>query len=396
MTALADWKRALMALYPPGSFSRDPSSLHGVLAEADAKVLYAGAQVVEQLEKEVFPQTAEQDLSDWESIYRMPHAPGATDAMRRAALTGRWRGGMPFNLAGVRAIVAELISPEYAWRDAFGNALIDWRYRQILNACTLVETVGAQDLHVAAATDARWDATHKLGATSLIDLIVEDGRITLDDFWFSAKITACSSNDGLLGVCLHQDLTNSQWWGLWTIGADVKLRKSWICDNVIGGPANATVEPAYPYWLTIGRVAGETRVYLDAVMPSPFNPASLTLKGSLAVPFHPRQVGVVLWNDGATSQNITVGEVRLAYRMKHHNVEIIENCLATLSGATDLNRFFCFVRRSPLDAGAADLRRATLELDRFKPGHINLTVGESTLFITDSFHDLTDRDVLGS
>jgi hypothetical protein len=394
MTVLADWKRALMALYPPGAFSRNPSSLHGVLAEADAKVLFAGAQVVEQLEGEPFPSSAIECLDDWEAVYRAPHAPGATTAQRQAALVARWRGGMPFTLAGVRAIVADLLNPEYAWRDPHSNSLVDWRFTQTSHGGTITETASL-NLAVAGAVDARWDATHKLGVMCLLPLIVEDGGVTTDDFWFSAKMGATTSSDGLVGVCLYQDDQNAQWWGHHTIGGVDRIRKSWICGNALGGPEDVTVRPAPPYWLTIGRVAGVTRVYLDAALPSPFAPTALAEKGACDVPFHPRQAGLVIWNDGATAQSGIVVETRLAYRLKHHNVEIAETCLAILAGASDVNRFFCFIRRPVLDYGAGDLPRAALELDRFKPGHINLTVGETSTFLTDDSHSLTDRDVLG-
>jgi hypothetical protein len=400
MTVVGDWHRALMALYPPGSFSRDPASLHGILAEADAKVLFAGAQVVEQLEKEIFPSTAEQTLTEWERVFRSPPAPGSTTAQRQAAISARWRSAMPFTLEGARTIAADLLMPEYYWRDAFENGIIDWRYTQDLNACTLVEVGGAtpyQRIAVATAADARWDATHKLQGMSTIPLIVERGAVTPDDFWFCARVDMNSINDGMGGVLLWQDDQNALGVGLQTVGASVKIRRWSIIDNVVATLDSGVAEPTAPYWITIGRIAGVVHAYVGTTLPSPFEGDALTTHlGTIPAPtVHPTRCGIFLFNDGTTSQQMSFGEIRQAYRMRQHNVQIIENCLATLTGASDTNRFFCFVKRPLTDFGAGDLKRAQIELDRFKPAHIQFTVGETSYFLADDAHCLTDRDVCG-
>lgn len=92
--------RQLMDSRPPGAYSDDEDSLQAIILGGASEGLGVSLEQVNALQLEVFPQTAEECLEDWEQLYNIAVPVDASLADRRATLLGLVRGGKPVSIPG--------------------------------------------------------------------------------------------------------------------------------------------------------------------------------------------------------------------------------------------------------------------------------------------------------
>lgn len=395
MTAADYYRDLFLDMLPPGAFSVDPDGIVYALATGIGSMLARAEESGDALAAEALPHTADQMLPEWERLHDAPSPVGATVAERRAALVGLWRLALPATLAGLRAILADTLNPEYLHRDEHDDGAVSARYRSDLNACTASEVAGPPaELHLEAAggTDARWTDSAKLRGLLLLDDLDPS-----DDVWVCAYLNAhtLAADDCGVGLVAYQDDDNAVCWGVLRSGGVSQIAGFGLEGNDVFGPASAAAWPG-ARWLILGREGSRYTGYLEASLPAPFDVSGLTPLMDRLSPVRAVSFGYAAKNDGAGQALGQWAELRVAYRRQENNVEIIEYPVDLVVPGQETDKYTFFVHRHPGDAGDYRLGAAQRLLDRAKHGHTLGMVGESDCFRADDPHSLTDRDILGS
>jgi len=387
------FKAVLLDMYQPGAITRDPDSLHGHCVEEDANALARFKDAVDQLNEEIFPYTATDCLEEWETAFDVIPPPGATVAERQAVLLSRWRGAMPSNNAGIRAILAPLLNSEYQFRDRCDDNNVSARYEEITGGGEADEDANRLRVRIPAGNDGRWDATNKNFHARLLDIIDRE-----DDYYLEVQyVTSISVGLGsAAGSVLYQDEENALIFAPWNVGSTTKLRFGMVLDNV-PIEVDSVALPSLPFWTQASRVHGVFYFKYGASLGALTQLCRYPATDTEATPINPRKLGLAAAN-GATFplSEILVDDVQVKYGRQENNVEIIEHTLATVPAGDPEEKFHAFVHRDPDDAGTYQLDKAQRELDRAKQAHTYMRIGESDCFRCDDPYSLTDRDVLGS
>ena len=82
--------RLLLDLLPTGPYSKDPDALHVRELQSVAELLEEADDDVAALLDELFPDTAEETLADWERVFGIVPASTATTAQRQAAVAAAY------------------------------------------------------------------------------------------------------------------------------------------------------------------------------------------------------------------------------------------------------------------------------------------------------------------
>jgi len=117
--APADIKRTLLDLYPPGAYPdltdrNGDDTFHADILEMDARALADGQDAADQLELEVFPQTAEQTLDEWEAALGIDVVTTDT-AERQAMCRDAASAALLLTPANLRAMLGELLASVYGF-----------------------------------------------------------------------------------------------------------------------------------------------------------------------------------------------------------------------------------------------------------------------------------------
>ncbi len=99
--------RVLMGSLPPGAFNDNDDGIMAIVLRALSAGLGKALELVYQLARELFPRTTDECLTDWERLYALVPAAGASLDDRRQALLAALRGGKGVDIASF----AEQLNP---------------------------------------------------------------------------------------------------------------------------------------------------------------------------------------------------------------------------------------------------------------------------------------------
>jgi hypothetical protein len=395
---LIKYYRALKSLDPPGVYKDDDASLHYHLAKVDARGLANGQSLLDHLELELFPHTAEQTIEKWEESYRLTPKPSATIQQRRDACVARWRATASSSPKHLRQALASVLNPTTAFRDTCDDSSVSWRYTQVLGNGTVAEDTTDLTISCGNTDQCDWTAAQQNAPRLLIKNVDRS-----DDCTISAKIIGLTGGgtDGAWGgVCLYHSATNAVCLQVEEISSAINVRLWHITGGVrYSGSATAlgfTPAAGTPCWLRLSRIGSTYYFYYGQSL------SSLTTLRSLSTGLMPQAIkhlGVFAGNSAADSYpacDLDIDQIEISYGKTYNNVELIETTLALATAGDDDDIFRAFIHRDPEDDGNYDIFEAQQICDRMKQAHTLITVGESDCFLCDDDYSLTDRDVLGS
>jgi hypothetical protein len=381
--------RVLRSIQPPGVYSTSDDTLSNKELRTFARALGDDGQVaVDRLEREIFPHTAAECLTEWEALLGIVPLADATLVDRQAACLSVWRGAQPSTPKALRNMLASVLAPTHAFWDRFDDGTVSWRFIQRPGAGSIGEGAGILQLTVDEGVNSRWDAFNANGVLCTLELVDRDDSVTV-----MAKVQTDSLTDGAHGgVTILESLTAAVRLRIhegWTPG-ERRLVADEIEDGVVTTIADAAA-PDEPCWLVLER-AGKAYTFkygasLDALT---------TLHVHSATTLRPAEAGVFVGNNrpGYHAGSMSFAELRLRYGKQANNVELVEMRAAHLPGDAPEDIFFAYVHRDVEDPGAYDIRTAQRLMDRCKQGHTLILVGESDSFCCDDPYSLLDRDVL--
>lgn len=385
----------LKSLLPPGAYSDDDESIVMRTVRADAEQLAAGGEsVVQALEREIFPDTAEASLPEWEKMLGIALPANATLATRQAACVSKWRASLGSSLDAIRTILDPLLNATTAFRDPFDDSSVSPRWEQNSHTSTITEAdpsplTGYLDI-VLGAGDRRINATLNLGPVLLVPLHDRDDTFTVTTH--TKAIVAVNEQGG--GTVVYANANNWFHFGIKYEGGTSYLQ----IDQLVDGTYTENVFRTTPTTASVYTVIEKTAANKLQFKYHDTDPASVAqiLEVDLGT-MVPRKVGVFAKNyDGASSGGVEIHEISFSHGLSKNNIEIIEFPLSLMQSTTDTSKFTAFVHREPTDAGTYDIKETQRTLDRIKQAHTLLRVGESDSFKTDDPYSLTDRDLLGS
>lgn len=395
---LTKYYRALKSLDPPGVYSEDDATLHSHLLKVDALGLSSAQSLIDHLELELFPHTAEQTIEQWEESYRITPKPSATIQQRRDACVARWRATASSSPKHIRQALASVLNPTTAFRDACDDSDVSWRYTQVLGNGSVAEDATDLTISCGSTDHCDWSSSEQNAPRLLIKNIDRS-----DSVYISAKIiglTGGSTAGAWGGVCLYHSATNVVGLQLEEVSSAIHVRTWYIVGGTkYSGGTTAigwTPSAGAPCWLQLAKVGTTYLFYYGASL------TSMTLLRSLSTGVMPhaiKHMGVFAGNTAGSSYpacDLDIDQIEVTYGQSYNNIELVETPLALAAAGEDENIFFAFVHRDPEDGGNYDIVDAQNICDRMKQAHALIYVGESDCFRCDDPYSLTDRDVLGS
>ncbi len=373
------YRDLLKDMLPPGAYNLgDDTVIHAICAGA-GELLEIVEDDIEQLQKEVVPQTAEESLDQWEGQLDSPYKGESSIADRQAALTAIWRMAVGVKMHGLRSVLGPLLNMEYGFRDTCDDNDVNFQYEEVAGGGSSSETTDLV-LDVAGAADAEW-AGNKANQYMLLLRNHDRGdQITVEGVFNAATLPL----DCHAGLIIYDSDDRAFTFGPVNSFGTVYLRlrekgpSSW--------PVHYSVAwPGYPAEIGI-------RFKNGIVSCGTVNPWS-ELDTVEDVVLTPKKIGVYIANDGSTAADLTIDEVRVQYGLSHNNVRLIEMPLDMVPSGGK-HKFHGFVFRDPSDSGTYDINQAQRVLDKAKSGHTLWRIGESNSFKCDDPYSLTDRDVL--
>jgi len=386
---IASNRRLLMDLYPPGAYpsidGRNGQTFHYDLCDRDAELLAQAQAATEQLELEIFPQTAEETLDEWEAALQIDTVLTAV-ADRQGLAADAARSPLLVTPKNLRAMLAELLQSVYGfWDPGTFDVLAHYDVQNGLG----VVGEGAAGLVAEGATPAAlvWPGDDAHVSNRLVD---RDDGFTFEAELQSATINAATAT-GLFLSPGPGGSGHGLFFGQEHFGGSTAIR-ALLYDADAGDWASlgsiATVGP--PCWYRIVREGNLYHLRAGASLG-----ALADVAVNVELPWRPR-----VWGVGSRSGGNTVGglwqDIRIAYSLARNNVELHEYRADQIPDGDPERIFWAFVHRDPDDGGAYDLAGAQRICDRVKWGHSLIIVGESDCFLCDDPFSLTDRDILGA
>ncbi len=384
----------LMDLYPPGAYpsidGRGGQTFHYDVCEQDASLLTHARVAVEQLELEIFPQTAEETLDEWEAALQIDTVLTAV-ADRQGLAADAARSPLLVTPKNLRAMLAELLQSVYGFWDP-GTLDVLAHYDVQQGNGYVAEDASGLALGAASPAQCSFDLGNDPHAT--VRLVDRADGWTLEAELQSAVIGAGSATGIFISPEPLGRLGDALFLGMEHYGGSTAIRAllytaadgDWSQLGTI-----ATVGP--PCWFRIVRGSdGVLQLRAGASLGALANVVS-----DLALTWTPRVWGVCTRNSGAWATVEGVWQdIRIAYNLLRNNVELHEYRADQIPDGDPERIFWAFVHRDPDDAGAYDLAGAQRICDRVKWGHSQIIVGESDCFLCDDSFSLTDRDILGA
>jgi hypothetical protein len=383
-------RKMLIDLYPPGAYPGETdrngdATFHSDVCSCDADVLLSGQTAVEQLELEIFPQTAEETLDEWEAALQIDTALTAV-ADRQGLAAGAARSPLLVTPKNLRAMLAELLQSVYGfWDPGTFDVLAHYDVQHGLG----LVTEGTSGLVAEGGSPAAlvWPGDDAHVSNRLVD---RDDGFTLEAELQLATINAATATGLFLspgpggsghGLFLGQE----------HFGGSAAIR-ALLYDADSGNWSSlgsiATVGP--PCWYRIVRAGSLYHLRAGASLG-----ALADVAVNVELPWRPR-----VWGVGSRSGGNTVSglwqDIRIAYSLLRNNVELHEYRADQIPADDPARIFWAFVHRDPNDGGAYDLAGAQRICDRVKWGHSLIIVGESDCFRCDDPFSLTERDILGA
>jgi hypothetical protein len=366
---------------------------HWDLVRADAEAMAFAQGDVEQLALELFPQTADITLPEWEAFFGLDTIAGLTRAQRQARVTAMAKAAQACTPANIRSMLAGLLEPFLAFSDPCDDVSVSYRLEQQPGNGVIAEVV-TDGLRCTITSPAQgdWSASAWHAPTVLLPPLVDRN----DDFLFAAKITAYTLNaETGGGLVLFENETDCYLFGPWRVGATTLLRVWKIEAGGTRTQVASVAMPALPCTLRCGRVEGQWSFQYGAFASDPMtDTCSLLYTESSTI--KPRKVGIFAANyTPYNTVSFTAKDLELRYATLANNVEWIEPLAAHVPAGGPEAIFIAFAHRHPDYTGECRIAEAQRILDRVKWGHCLFLVGESDNFLTDDVHSLTDRDMLG-
>lgn len=387
-------RRLLMDLYPPGAYPSEEdrngaATFHRDICEMDATALADAQAAVEQLELEIFPQTAEETLDEWETALEIDTSTLATTAERQALVRDAAKSVQTLRPSTLREMLASLLSPTYGWSDPGDADRLDlWDAQEGSGA--LGEDSAGLVATLTSPEAGDFEVYHDAHVTSPF--------VDREDGWtFQAELQSATvgsgSAVGLFISAARNGQGDSLFLGLEDAGAGVAIRAMLYTDaagdwSQLG--TIATVGP--PCWFRFVRnTSGVLQLTAGASLG-----ALASVVADLELTWKPRVFGICArnvapWNSvEGLWQTITV-----QYESEANNVRLFEYGTDQIPADDPERIFWAFVHRDPSEGGSYDLTGAQRICDRVKHGHTLIIVGESDCFLCDDSYSLTDRDILG-
>lgn len=379
--------RALKAMRPPGAFSDDDGAHCNKALMADAIGIGDHGQVwIDRLAEEMFPGSAEESLGEWETLLRVVPPAGETIAARRAAIVAAWRGGVGSTVPELRKVLAPLLNPSTAFRDAFDADSVSWRWLQEARAGAISQALG-QLLMGIGESAADWTGGAIGCPTVRVPLVDRDDAVTL-----SAELASGGGVRAGGGLALWQSATDAYLFYRYYDGDETWLQVDVIVGGALERPLHRELSPDVPFWLQIEKTADAVTFRAGATL------ATLATVHTMAPrTIRPRDACLFLRNTASAPAvaSVAFGEVRVSHGKAENNVEVIEATPAVVPESSSAHVFSAFIHREPVDQGDYSVVDAQRIADRLKLGHCLVLVGESDCFRADDEHSLVGRDVLG-
>lgn len=392
-----EYYRILKDMRPPGVYDDSDDALASLLLRGDGKILGDHGQILaEAIYQNIFPQTAEEKLTEWESALQVVPPSGATIKSRQEAVTARWRGGVLSSNPDLRAILDTLLNSQIAFRDTFDDASLlsharAWTITDHNGTTTEPDGSSCRQLEIILNDTCIWTTALNFAPLNLIKLVDRN-----DNYSICARVFYYSFADGLSGdgetggIMLYLDDTHAIQFGVRKVDSDYTLSLSAMEDSFSENIATIAVPPIQ-FWLKLRR---EGNKYTASYSTDILHTGSYTAVGThTSDRFNARHAGLFLRNTiNYQDAVIAFNDFIVEYDTPKNNVEIIEPAPEDTVGD---NRFFAFVHRDPMSINNYNLIEAQRAMDRAKQAHTLITVGESDCFLCDDHYSLCDRDVLG-
>jgi hypothetical protein len=373
-------------LYPPGAYPKNVDR-HGVvtlfwhwLEKIDAAALALVSDDVDQLALEIFPQSAQQTLEEWEAALEIDNS-SDTEALRQEAVTAASRAALLLTPRNLRAALFELLNSQYGFWDP-GTADVLAHYDGRGEDGNGARSEGATGVIISGTAPAQCD--YPANPPVLEHYIVDRN----DTFVFEAELQAHTTNQDTAS-CIHirDSIDNVITLGVEDIaGAGVRVHARRIQDGTWSNLGDIAV-PSLPAFFKIEK---------DSAGLLQLTAGGTSVAADVEIAWTPR-----LW--GLHGRNLSTWrtfsgrwqDIRIAYGNPVNNVELHEQRADTIPADSPDCIFRAFVHRDPDDAGDYDIVKAQQIVNRLTWGHTIITVGESDNFLTDDPSSLTDRDILG-
>lgn len=388
-------RRILMDLYPPGAYPSwedraGEATFHFDICDMDASILADAQDAIEQLELEIFPQTADECLDEWEAALEIDVFASAT-ADRQTLCRNAASSPRPITPSNLRALLGDLLSPTYGFWD-HGTADVLAHYDVQQGNGSVAEDEDGLALGSTSPAECSFDLGDDPHVTSrLVDR--SDGW-TLEAELQSATIGAGTATGIFISPEPLGRLGDAIFLGLEHYGGSTAIR-AMLYDAAAGHWGElgtiATVGP--PCWFRIvhGR-DGVLQLRAGASLS-----ALADVAADIEVTWTPRVWGVCTRNSGAWATVEGVWQdIRIAYDLQRNNVELHEYRADQVPADDPERIFWAFIHRDPSDGGSYDIAGAQRISDRVKWGHTQIIVGESDCFRCEDPYSLTDRDILGA
>ena len=383
--------RVMRSMLFPGLWPQDDDLAINKILRTDAKALSHAKRHVLQLEREIFPQTADECADDWADLLGVVFERDATLAQKQAALLAKSLGSLGSSLPALRRILYPLLLPTTAFYDGMDDDAVSPRYTLEGNG-TRSEATSVMSIALAGAVAGSWDGSTLAPDANRVFFRVPD---IADDFTLDVSINAYSFGaNTAAGIFCEADAQNVTQFVFGNRGASDEVRVDQILEGALAEDVDsmAAAAPAATRYLRIRKLAGELIFSHGASV------ATLAEFHRVDVRHKTRRIGWFVRNgSGVNAVSASFGECTLVMDTPHNNVEIVEltEAIVDVSGeAADI--FFFFVHRRPGDPGEYSIAAAQRVLDSAKQAHTLGYVGESDIFLTDDEYSLTDRDILGS
>lgn len=385
--------RVCKAMALPGFWPSDDDAILNKRLRTICEVLEAGQVQTDTMFRELFPQTAGQDIVEWETLLGIISDDRKSLADRQLTASAKYGGARESIPDAIRAAVVDALNPEYAYRDDMADAALHWRYTVSQGGGSVTEGSG-----VAVISDGGTAVTWGTNAPYMVlDTADRDDAVTL-----FVNVSTYSVANGSPGVWL---LSTTKPGGN---GIGVRLtsggRLQWqaIVDGTVYDGPDITAIPAAPFWTALTRgsdgswsfgygsqLTSLTTVQMASGGISVF-PDTIPFPGGIPI----RHVGVSVVRSTSGTSSVSIDLFRVQYGMPKNNVNLGERRLSHLNSGGERDLFLASITRSIADSGEYDLQEAQRIADSMSPAHCLILVGESDAMVCDDTISVCDRDVM--